>query len=98
MKQTIDLWDFRDAFVRMDRKENFSHEGLRHLFEYLEELDREGEEEYELDVIALCCEYAEDNVDEVLEAYGLGSIEELHEKTVVVWHGQQEARVLYAQF
>ena len=33
MKQTINLSGFRDAFQNMDRKENFSYEGLELLFD-----------------------------------------------------------------
>jgi len=37
----------------MNRKTNFSYEGLEILFEYLEELEESTGEEIELDVIAL---------------------------------------------
>lgn len=59
MKKTITLNDFRDAFIRMNRKENFSYEGLQALFEFLEDYEAEFDIELELDVIALCCEFAE---------------------------------------
>ena len=65
MKQTIYLGDFRDAFIRAGRKENFSYDGLKVLFDYLEEIAPE----YELDVIELCCEYSEMTLEEVNEAY-----------------------------
>jgi hypothetical protein len=92
MKQTIMVGDFRDAFIHAGRKENFSYEGLGYLYDYLEELDPE----YDLDVIALCCEYGEGEIEEVLKDYGLADLEELNEKThvVAVFGG----RVLYAQF
>lgn len=44
-----------DRFKEMGRGDNFSYDGLDALYDYLEELD----ENYELDVIALCCEYNE---------------------------------------
>lgn len=93
MKQTITKGDFRDAFVRMDRMGNFSYDGLGALYDYLEEA---FEEEYDLDVIALCCDYNEDDIDEVLRSYNLKSIEELEENTTVVW--KDEKRVLYVQY
>ena len=65
MKQTIYLGDFRDAFRRADRKENFSHEGLEVLFDYLEEINPDGE----LDVIEICCEYVEMSLEELKEEY-----------------------------
>lgn len=71
MKTTIDLHDFRDAFHRMNRADNFSHDGLRVMFEYLEELERDIGEEIELDVIALCCDYSEDTIENIAENYRL---------------------------
>jgi len=70
MKQTIDnISQFRDAFRAMDRHGHFSYEGMELLFNYLEELNPD----YELDVIELCCEYAESTPDEIVEviAYGI---------------------------
>ena len=71
MKTTIDLYDFRDAFYRMGRKTNFSYEGLEILFEYLEELEEGTDQEIELDVIALCCDFSEDTPENIGEAYGI---------------------------
>ena len=67
MKQTITQSDFHDAFIRMDRKENFSWEARELLFEYFEEVD----EDMELDVIAICCEYYENDVDTIIQEYSL---------------------------
>ena len=39
MKQTITLHTFRDAFYKMGRKDNFSWEGLKILFDYIEEVE-----------------------------------------------------------
>lgn len=75
-------------------RENFSYDGLAALYDHLEELD----ENLELDPIALCCEYAEGEVGEVLNSYNLTSVEELEDKTLVVWHEPMQSIVLYAQF
>ena len=75
MKQTISQSDFHDAFIRMDRKENFSWEARELLFEYFEEVD----EEMELDVIAICCEYYENDVDTIIDDYAIEGMEELDE-------------------
>jgi len=103
MYQTINKCDFHDAFLRMGRKDNFSYEGLNHLYDYLIDMEESDNPEsnhagYELDVIALCCEYAEDDVYNVLKEYDLESIDELEEKTMIVWHDQENAIVLYQQF
>ena len=71
MKQSINEYQFRDAFHKMGRGEQFSYAGLSALYDYLEELYADTGEEIELDVIALCCEYAEyDSLAEFREDYG----------------------------
>ena len=67
MKQTINLSDFRDAFRNMDRKENFSYEGLELLYDMFEEID----ENMELDVIAICCDYNEDDWQSIADDYSI---------------------------
>ena len=69
MKQTINLSLFEQAFENYKRVENFGYDGLRVLFEYLEELESATGEELELDVIALCCDYAHDTVEDVARNY-----------------------------
>ena len=59
MFQRVNFSDFRQAFHNHDRGNQFSYEGLKALFDYLEEQERDTGEEMELDVIALCCEYSE---------------------------------------
>ena len=70
MKQTINEFDFVQAFKEL-RPDNFSKAGLFALYDYLELLGDDIGEEIELDVIALCCEYAEyDSLAEFREDYG----------------------------
>ena len=78
MIQTVSLSSFRDAFQRADRASHFSYEGLRHLFDYLEEADSE----YELDVIELCCSYGEETFEDFAKAECL-TIEGMTEEQVV---------------
>ncbi len=103
MIQTINVSDFRDAFRVMGRANQFSYEGLTALFDYLEEVDPD----FDLDVIALCCDYAEDSVQNIAEAYGLdltGDDDEdtdtarayLEENTSIV--AETASGFLYAQF
>ena len=68
MKTTVYLEDFRSAFYRMNRREQFTYEGLEVLFDYLTGLEH-CEEEYELDVIALCCDFAENTPKGIAEDY-----------------------------
>jgi len=70
MKQSINMYDFERAFKNFER-DNFSYDGLKALFEYLEEYEEGTGEEVELDVIALCCDYAEyDSLKEYNDDYG----------------------------
>jgi hypothetical protein len=71
MKTTVSRYDFKRAFVDADRKENFSYEGLKVLFDYLEDYEEQTGEEIELDVIALCCDYAEDTVADIARNYSI---------------------------
>ena len=71
MKQTVNIHEFRDAFYRMGRKDNFSYEGLEILFDHLEECAQDMGEEIELDVIALCCDYAESTIDALICDYSI---------------------------
>ena len=69
MKTTINRYQFERAFADADRKENFSYEGLKALFEYFEQYEESTGEEIELDVIAICCEYAEDTFEQIAATY-----------------------------
>ena len=71
MKTTVSFTDFCDAFRSMNRNENFSYEGKRALFDYLEHYEADWGVELELDVIALCCEYNEDHWQDIAYNYGI---------------------------
>ncbi len=71
MKKTVNLSDFRDAFQRMGREKQFSYEGLEHLFDYLEQYEEDTGEDFELDVIAICCDFSEDTLENIAEQYGI---------------------------
>ena len=58
MKITLNEFEFIAA-VRAVRPNNFSIEGLRALFAWLEEVEEDSGYEMELDVIALCCDWEE---------------------------------------
>ena len=81
MKIIVSQFDFIDAFRRMERT-NFSRAGLFVLFDYLEELERDCGEEHELDVIALCCDFAETSAEELCQAYNV-DIEGLNEDAII---------------
>ena len=87
MKQTVNFYDFDRAFKLADRLDNFSYEGRRALFDYLEQYEDDCDIELELDVIGLCCDFTEfENLAEYNDAYcaRVASLEELAELTPVI--------------
>jgi hypothetical protein len=71
MKTTVSKYDFERAFVDANRKDQFSYEGLAVLFDYFESYEEETGQEIELDVIAICCDYTEDNPDDIIANYSI---------------------------
>lgn len=71
MKQTIGFCQFCDAFRDADRKENFSYEGKRVLFDYFEDMESQTGEDMELDVIAICCDYSELSTEDIIREYNI---------------------------
>ena len=67
---------FRDQFHRAGRGDQFSYEALNMIYEYLEDVDPD----YDLDVVALCCEYSEASYAEIAEMYEIefSSVEDGH--------------------
>lgn len=70
MKTTVYFSEFRDYFHEI-RPDNFSYQGLRILFDYLEEFEESTGEEVEFDVIAICCDFSEDSYENIADLYGI---------------------------
>ena len=91
MKQTINEYQFKDAF-QSSRPNNFSYEGLTALYEYLEQYEEETGQEMELDVIGLCCDFTEyEDLEEFQGEYydnvkgdKYKTLEEIEEETLVI--------------
>lgn len=67
---TIDTaYELQAELNRYDRSENFTPEGVRVLFDYLEEISEESGEDIKLDIIGLCCEYSEDSFEGIAANY-----------------------------
>ena len=84
--KTIDIYDFRRAFTDYDRTAHFSYDGLNALFDWLSEMSNDCTEPYELDVIALCCEFTEySDLAEIKQAYNtINTIDDLHDRTIAI--------------
>ena len=92
---------FRDEFHKCGRVDQFSYEALGLLYDFLEEHDCSNAYDYELDVIALCCEFSEDTEKAIAASYGLHEDEDvtafLEEHTLVVGV-TASGNVVYQQF
>lgn len=83
--QTLGFCQFCDAFSD-SYKNNFTYEGKKALFDYLEQYAQDIGENVELDTIALCCEYTEyDSIKEVQDDYSdIKDLEDLQDYTTVI--------------
>ena len=69
--QEITLSRFCDAFQAMGRERQFSHEALEVIYDHLVEMAEDCGTPVELDVIAICCSFAEyESVAEYNTEYG----------------------------
>ena len=105
MRQTVNKSQFRDAFSDMGRGDQFSYDALGLLYDYLEEVD----EDFELDVIAICCDFSEDSIEDIASNYSidLSELEDEDEKKEAVMEylnnntsvvGETKDGIVYQQF
>lgn len=71
MKQTVFWSVFIDAFRDAGRLNKFGYDGLRVLFDWLEQYEQTCGDEIDLGVVALCCEYSRDSWDSIAESYNI---------------------------
>ena len=90
MYDTVNFNQFNDWFIKdnSNYKNNFSYEGRKALFDYLEELENDTGEKIKFDPIALCCEYSEyENFKELKDNYDndeITNLETLRDFTTVI--------------
>ena len=87
MKTAVNSYQFHRAFEEMNRKDNFTYDGLNALFEYLEQYEEDTGEEIELDVIAICCDFSEyASLAEFQADYGTEyeTIDDIRDNTTVI--------------
>ena len=87
LTKRVTFSDFLKEFEEYGRGGQFSYEGKRALYYYLNELSEYLGEPIELDVIGLCCEYTEyDSLEEFNEdcGYNIESLEALMYRTTVI--------------
>jgi hypothetical protein len=94
--QITHVSQFRDEFHRAGRRNQFSYDGLAILFDWL----NENYPDYDLDVVQLCCDYAESTPDQLAEAYPIDGdvIEYVNHNSIVLGVTPSTGNVVYAQF
>lgn len=69
--ETISASDLYHMACRIDRGHNFGYDGWNAIGEYLEELSDGTGEDYEVDIVGICCDYSmAESVDEFFNEYG----------------------------
>ena len=108
MKQTVNKTQFHDAFNAV-RPDNFSYKALNLLFDCFERLEEDAGIETELDVIAICCDFSEDSVKNIIDNYSIdvdncededeakaAAVEYLNNNTFYI--GETDIGLVYQQF
>lgn len=86
----VNFNDFLEEFKKFGREEQFSYEGKKALFEYLNEFSDDIGEPIELDIIGICCDFTEyKNIEQFNDDYGytigeVNSIDDIFRYTVVI--------------
>lgn len=109
MKTCVTFSSFVDDFRAMDRYDQFGYQALRVIFDYLEEYEESTGEEIELDVIAICCDYASQHFEDIAEDYSIELdkdadeddqkqqvLDYLNKHTIVL--GETDCEIVYQQF
>lgn len=81
------VYQFEAAFKEAGRSEQFSWDGFKALFDYLNNLSDDIGQPIELDVVALCCDYTEDSYSNIAKDYSIKLSEaedEEGEKQIVI--------------
>jgi hypothetical protein len=102
MYQSIGRYEFAQAFKDYGRDKAWTREGLNILFDYLDEW-----EEFELDVVAIDCDYCEMNVHDIADDYSIETngpdyfqrvCEYLHDNTTLVGITESDSIVFCSAF
>ena len=98
MFRSVNVYDFERAFEAAGRDGTFTNAGLHALFEYIEEMEDGAGTEMELDVVALCCDFAEfSSLEELQEEYSdIEGIDDLRDRTTVIEFG--DGQLIIQQF
>ncbi len=89
--KNVTFYDFLEEFKNHGRENQFSYEGKKALYDYLEQLSEDLGESIELDIIGICCDYTEyDSLEQFIDDYGytigedIDNIEDIRDYTTVI--------------
>ena len=72
MHITIDnAYQLRDLFKKAGRESQFTYDGISILFEYFEQYEEDTGASLEIDIIAICCDFAEVTPEEIAGDYSI---------------------------
>ena len=93
--KTMNKYELKNEFIAYDR-DYFSLEGYEAILEMFEDLGNDSE----LDVVAICCEFSEDDEEDIRNDYNIPEDEEvedyLNDNTLV--YKLDNGNFLYQQF
>lgn len=108
MKITVTESMFKQQFEVYGRQDQFSNQGLCALFDYL---DDSVNEDYEFDVIGLCCDFSEESYVDAAQSYSIdledceddeerfdAVVEYMEDNTTVVFSDFDSGVILYQNF
>lgn len=88
--KSVSFNDFLEEFEKHGKNENFSYEGKKALYNYLNELSEDIGEPIKLDIIGLCCDFTEySDLKEFNDDYGYSiddveDVEDIKDYTTVI--------------
>jgi hypothetical protein len=100
MKTDVSYYDFREAFANHDRIDQFTPAGLEMLYTFLIDFEADTGEEMTLDVIAFCCEFTEEPIEDIPAMYDYPADDwqtYLEDNTMVVGYTDADT-VIYQSF
>jgi len=86
----INFNDFVGEFKSYERENQFSYEGKKALYDYLNDLSEDLGEHIELDIISICCDFTEySSLEDFVNDYSytikdINSIEDIEYYTTVI--------------
>lgn len=90
LTKEVTFYDFLEEFKNHGREDQFSYEGKKAIFDYLEELSEDIGQPIELDIVGICCDFTEyDSIKDFINdySYSIGdakSTEDIEYYTTVI--------------